>query len=380
MFASHKQPPTQAVHVEVGASNVQDLEPSRAFDVPKGKSKLTDLIENHDGVTNFGYVTLVPSSDSNRDEMRKNIAARINRKLSTLLRLKPVPVINLRGPHHEFSFKACVDSLAMNKDVLKIAPWIKISKMFLIFDGASDFFATQTTIKFSMKDGRYRTPISSFEGTCNSNGRTVLRAELGHSIHYKNIESLTLEVDNSSLAFNPDVFWGSMQIEVEISVSDRAESSSIVPLEGMIAVDPTQLEELKRDPRTLDLQWSQQARKGLAKLLRQGKLKNLDLPENRQPTKKGRVGSVAGSITSLDKEEDSVQGWISNVPPETIYETPVQEISDSGEVVRPVEEVIQSGPSFAQASTSAVQTVMPHRNMPAPRSIMRAPAAVSFST
>jgi hypothetical protein len=387
MFKSQKQLPSPMIHSEVGTSNVKDLEPSRAFNVPTGKSKLTDLIDNHDGHTNFGYVTLLPSSDSDLDMIRKNISARINRKLSALFHMKPIPVIDLKGPHHEFSFKACIDTLGRDKEILKRAPWIKITQLFLIFDGAADFFAEQTTIKFTMKDNRYRKPVNSFEGTCNSNGRTVLRAELGHSVHYKNIESLVLEVDNSSLTFNPDVYWGSMQLEVEISVSDRAESGSIVPLDGMIAVDPTMLEELKRDPRTIDLQWSQPARKGLAGMLRKGLLRNLALPENRQPAKKGKVGSVAGSVSSADKQdssaqEDPVQEWVKSVSPmEVIPEDPTPESSGIKEEVRSVEDVIESGPSYNQApDVGQPRPIMSHRNLPTPRSIMKSPAAVSFST
>lgn len=352
MFRQKKRDSMSTIHEEVDPDTSPNIEPTRAFSSPVRRTTLADLIEEQHPSVPFEWATLRPVSESTVASMKSNLAARITRTVSTLLPMRQGPVVNLKGQNHVFSFKACIDTMARDKTILKRAPWVRLSQAFIIFDGSADYYSEQSTVRFVVRDNRYLRSLATYETLANSSGRTAYRLEMGNSIHYSDLGSLVLEVENTNNLFDENVFWGSMQIDVAFTVSDKAESSSIIPMKGLIAVDPSLLEMPKRDPRSLDMRWAENERKSLKTMWKNKMLLDLSLPPNKQPKSQGYAGSVAGSSISQEDGSTSVSRWVEQIEPAEVPSTS-QLVSSHGQLADIVEE---EGPAEKEEEVNIVSS------------------------
>jgi hypothetical protein len=264
------------------------------FDISKKENRLTDHIEEHNGVTPFTYVSLTANDGRTKKIVMDFLAARKTESRTEVLPLGHLPVNDLVKNAEEFCMADVLKYWRPKKKEDRIRKWVSLYEMAILFGGSNSFIGKFGEVEIRLEDRRRINDWTVKKAVTMDNSFTAIYMSLEHAVFRRDLRDIFLVVERRSRIHNDGIVWGSLRLEMSLRSHDECVVGNVIPVIGFVDASPTALVKFKTNPNMINMIIQDGNLDALIQLRKKGLLMDLTRPSTDQDLNQF-LGSEAGS-------------------------------------------------------------------------------------
>jgi hypothetical protein len=269
-------------------------EPFHQFEISKKKNNLKDVIEDHNEVTPFNLVSLIPHDGRDKKKILGIISSRKKETSTANIPLTELPVNDLVKDVESYCLKDILKYWKPAEKGDRIKKWISIHEIVLLFGGSNSFISKFSEVEIRLEDRRRKHDHTVKKVVTMDNTFTSAYMSLEHAVHISDLHMMYMVVERKNPVLSPGHVWGSFRMEMTLLCHNECLVSALIPVLGYIDVAPTAIVKFKFNPNEANFVINDANIDSLIAMRKRGQLMNLTETTQAQDVV-DFLGSEAGS-------------------------------------------------------------------------------------